>query len=74
MGAVFAGKVPHNGASVWMGEYFRRKRLKGLGITEDIESIDPEEVEVLLFIDSQMDLQREKKSKQDSRKRPHDKR
>ena len=68
MGAVNTGTVPANEASLWMSEYFRRKRLKGLGLTTDASSITEYEQEVLLYIDSQMDVQREKKSKRDSRK------
>lgn len=74
MGAVNTGTVPANEASLWMGCYFKRKRMKGLGLTEPISNLSEYEQEVLLYIDSQMDVQREKKSKRDSRKKPSRKR
>lgn len=65
MAAINAGTVPHNEASIWFAEYFRRKRLKGLGLTEPVTNLDEEELAILLYIDSQVDLAMEKKAKRD---------
>ena len=69
MAAVRVNTVPHNEASLWMSEYFRRKRLKGLGITEPISDLTEYEVEVILYIDSQMDIARDKKAKSERKGR-----
>jgi len=63
MAAVNVGTVPYNEASFWMGEYFRRKRLKGLGLIESTSEVTEFELDVLLYVDSQMDVYREKKDK-----------
>lgn len=51
-----------------MAEYFRRKRLKELGLTEPIGNLSEYEQEVILYIDSQIDSYRDKKAKRDSKK------
>lgn len=63
--AVNANSIPPTEASYWMGEYFRRVRLKSLGITESLDDVGEFEAGIFLFIDSQMDLARQKKRKKE---------
>jgi len=58
-----------NEASLWFAEYFRRKRLKGLGLTESVESLCEQELAILLYIDSQVDVAMAKKAERDKNKK-----
>jgi hypothetical protein len=57
-----------NGASIYVAEFFARKRLAKLGYTSSFSELDQEQVEVFLAIDSKIEELKAKELKRGAKR------